>query len=105
MNLDRCELFEFYPGDVVRVEDTENIDDEYLYYAKSLISTLNPEERLYREFLFYSMTYQIEINQETLGKFNSAINRAQDEIDSGLFVYRRTRETIKMLVRIRLGVV
>ena len=99
INLDRCEMYEFYPGDIVKVEPTENLDDDYLYHAKSLIYTPDPEERLYREFLFYSMTYQIPTEQGIQIKYKSAINRIKSEMKEGLFVYKRTRRTIELIER------
>lgn len=96
---DRCELFEFYPGDIVRVEQSECVDDDYQYKAISLISTPDINERLYREFLFYSVTDQIANYYEATEEYHSVLKRIRKEISDGLFVYKRIRIALEYFSR------
>lgn len=98
-DLDRCELFEFYPGDIVRVEQSECVDDDYQYKAISLISTPDINERLYKEFLFYSVTDQIANYYEATEEYRSVLKRIRQEIIDGLFVYKRIRIALEYYER------
>jgi hypothetical protein len=97
LDLHDCELFEFYPGDIVSVEETEWLDDLYQYQARSLISTPDEEERMYRDFLFYTMTDQLATYPESMNKYTRTVERIRKEINEGKFFYRRIIDSIKSI--------
>ena len=95
--IDDSVLFEFYPGDIVEVDDHEDMDDEYQYDAKELIRPSNMNDRLYLEFKFRATCSELSITHETPVKYKHVIERIKTEIASGKFFYRGIRETIKYL--------
>ena len=94
-------LYEFYPGDIVEVDDHREMDDVYQYDAKELIRPSNRNERLYLEFKFKATISELGIgNEEALLRYKLVIEQIKSEIASGKFFYRGIRETILYLERV-----
>jgi hypothetical protein len=98
---DESVLFEFYPGDIVEVEDTADPDDEYLYYAKRLIRPSTRQDRDYLAFKFQATRRHLPISLSTAALYKQVIDRIKKEKSAGQFFYRGIRETIDALDRLR----
>ncbi len=98
--IDDSVLFEFYPGDIVEVDDHDHRDDGYQYDAIKLIQPSNMSDRLYLEFKFRATCNELSIAHETPVKYKHVIERIKTEIASGKFFYRGIRETIEYLDRL-----
>ncbi len=97
-NKDSSELFEFYPGDIVEAEDTDDLDLEYQHVAVSLISAgENSLERRYLRFKFYSTQRLMTVSKETAEEYKEVIERIVDEKRKGLFFYKGITETVEFL--------
>ena len=97
-NLDSSELFEFYPGDIIQVEDTQDLDLEYQYVAKKLLSSsIEVNERKYLKFKFYSTQRLIPINEEIALEYEATIERIKKEKEKGFFFYKGILETMEIL--------
>ncbi|MEZ4777054.1 MAG: hypothetical protein R3D00_28015 [Bacteroidia bacterium] len=91
-------LFEFYPGDIVWVEDS--MEEEYEFKAIKLIKLSDQPDRKYLYFKFYATLRYMPISIETAAEFADVIKRIRQEIDSGQFMYRGIKETITALEQI-----
>jgi hypothetical protein len=96
-DLDSTELFEFYPGDIVEVEDSEDLDNEYQYVAKQLVSASRRPDRDYLVFKFYSTFRHLPINELTAKKYTAVIQRIKREKTEGKFFYKGILETVERL--------
>lgn len=90
-------LFEFYPGDIVEVDDS--MEDEFQYKATALIKPSNHADRKYFLFKFKSALRQMPTSIASAIEFCDEINRVKKEIAAGQFVYRGIRETIEYMDR------
>lgn len=98
--IDDSVLFEFYPGDIVEVDDHDHMDDGFQFDAKKLIRPSNTDDRLYLEFKFRATCNELSITKVTPVKYKHVIERIKSEIASGKFFYRRIREAIEYLDRL-----
>ncbi len=92
-------LFEFYPGDIVRVEDTEDMDNEYLYEAKEIVRRSEHPDRLYLEIQFRFVTGFLGAIEHEYPLFKEAIERIKRESSAGKFFYPRILEELPYLER------
>jgi len=88
-------LFEYYPGDIVEVEDS--LEEEYQFKASKLITPSNRPDRKYFLFKFKSTLRLMPTSIDTAEEFKDEIKRIKDEITTGQFVYRGIKETIKFI--------
>lgn len=95
-NKDASELFEFYPGDIVEAEDTDDLDLEYQHVAVSLISAGNNSiERKYLRFKFYCTQRLLPVSKDTAEEYKEVIERIREEKRKGLFFYKGIIETVE----------
>jgi len=64
-------LFQFYPGDIVEVDDTGNVDDDYQYAAKRLIGPAKTEDREYLDFKYHATLWLIPVNKQNAERIQS----------------------------------
>ncbi|MDB5249843.1 MAG: hypothetical protein JWQ40_4237 [Segetibacter sp.] len=93
-------LFEFYPGDIVEVADTENLDNEYQYAAKRLIKPATTDDRDYHEFKFYATFWHLPIDKQTADRFRPIVERIRQESKEGKFFYRGILDTANRLFQL-----
>jgi hypothetical protein len=90
-------LFEFYPGDIVEVDDTADMDNEYQYDAIRLIEPSPDEDREYLGFMFHATRRYVPINQLTAVRYKAVLERIHQERKAGRFFYRGILETVDAL--------
>lgn len=90
-------LIKFYPGDIVEVDNTENLDNEYQFAAKRLIKAATSVDRDYHEFKFYATLRHLSINKQNADRFRGILERIRQESKDGKFFYRGILETASAL--------
>ena len=86
-DLDSSRLFEFYPGDIVKLEHHTFSNGIGGKVAKNLISLSTSPDRKYWELMFLAAVDRITINLDTAEKFNREIERIKEENRTGQFFY------------------
>jgi hypothetical protein len=94
-DIDIGTFFEFYPGDIVVVEDA--FDEEYQFKALKIYSFGNYPDRKYLHFKYKSTLRQIPTTPEKAEEFKDEILRIKHEIAAGQFVYKGIKETIQKM--------
>lgn len=88
-------LFEFYPGDVVEVENAEFPDDDYTWKAVEMVTPSSDPERTYWEFQFRAAEHCPPPEAECKLRFLDVIERIKKEKAAGKFFYMGVVEAIK----------
>ena len=78
-DIDGSVLFEFYPGDIVEVVESENLDNEYRYFAKTIIQPSKRADRDYLEFKYRATQRNLPIDKSTVLTFKDVIKRIKKE--------------------------
>ncbi len=94
-DIDIGTFFEFYPGDIVVVEDA--FDEEYQFKALKIYSFGSYPDRKYLHFKYKSTLRQIPTTPEKAEEFKDEILRIKHEIAAGQFVYKGINETIQKM--------
>jgi hypothetical protein len=94
-DIDIGTFFEFYPGDIVVVEDA--FDEEYQFKALKIYSFGSYPDRKYLHFKYKSTLRQIPTTPEKAVEFKDEILRIKHEIAAGQFVYKGIKETIQKM--------
>jgi len=90
-------LFQFYPGDIVEVDDTGNVDHDFQYAAKRLIQPAKTEDRNYLNFKFHATLWLLPINKQNAERFKGVLERIKKESIAGQYFYQGIRETASRL--------
>ncbi|MEO6189235.1 MAG: hypothetical protein ABIO44_01615 [Saprospiraceae bacterium] len=88
-------IFEFYPGDIVEVEDA--FDEEHQYKAVKLIQLSRHPDRKYLLFKYKATRHLMPVDKQSAKDFHTEIERIRNEINEGQFVYRGIKETLKYI--------
>ena len=94
-DIDIGTFFEFYPGDIVVVEDA--FDEEYQFKALKIYSFGSYPDRKYLHFKYKSTLRQIPTTPEKAVEFKDEIIRIKLEMAAGQFVYKGIKETIQKM--------
>ena len=94
-DIDIGTFFQFYPGDIVVVEDA--FDEEYQFKALKIYSFGSYPDRKYLHFKYKSTLRQIPTTPEKAVEFKDEILRIKHEIAAGQFVYKGIKETIQKM--------
>lgn len=94
-DIDIGTFFEFYPGDIVVVEDA--FDEEYQFKALKFSSFGSYPDRKYLHFKYKATLRQIPSTLEKAEEFKDEILRIKLEIAAGQFVYKGIKETIQKI--------
>jgi hypothetical protein len=94
-DIDIGTFFEFYPGDIVVVEDA--FDEEYQFKALKIYSFGSYPDRKYLHFKYKSTLRQIPTTPEKAEEFKDEIIRIKLEMAAGQFVYKGIKETIQKM--------
>ena len=94
-DIDIGTFFEFYPGDIVVVEDA--FDEEYQFKALKISSFSSYPDRKYFHFKYKATWGQIPTTPEKKEEFKDEILRIKHEIAAGQFVYKGIKETIQKM--------
>jgi hypothetical protein len=94
-DIDIGTFFEFYPGDIVVVEDA--FDEEYQFKALKISSFGSYPDRKYFHFKYKATLRLIATTQEKAEEFKDEILRIKHEIAAGQFVYKGAKETIQKM--------
>jgi hypothetical protein len=94
-DIDIGTFFEFYPGDIVVVEDA--FEEEYQFKALKIYSFGSYPDRKYLHFKYKSTLRQIPTTPEKAEEFKDEILRIKHEIAAGQFVYKGIKETIQKM--------
>jgi len=86
-DLDSSRLFEFYPGDIVKLGHQTFSNGTHGRVAKNLILLSTGPDRKYWEFMFLAVIDRIAINLDTSEKYNKEIERIKKEHKLGQFFY------------------
>lgn len=96
-NLNANELFEFFPGDIVELEEHVFGDGTKGQVAKKLISKGKWTDRDFNEFKFKVIAGQIKLDKETAILNREHIERVKKENLEGQFYYPSIIETVNKL--------
>jgi hypothetical protein len=94
-DIDIGTFFEFYPGDIVVVEDA--FEEEYQFKALKIYSFGSYPDRKYLHFKYKSTLRQIPTTPEKAVEFKDEIIRIKLEMAAGQFVYKGIKETIQKM--------
>ena len=94
---DTHELFEFFPGDVVELEEQSLWDGTKRQIAKKLISKGNWPDRKFNEFKYKAALKQLSIDMQTAQIFQREIERVKSEYAAGQIFYPTIIETVNKL--------
>jgi hypothetical protein len=94
---DPLHLFEFYPGDVVEVEDRAATEDTKIHVANRLVKAGEFPNRKYNEFKFLAAVGHLPLDEETAHYYHEEIVRVKSEIAKGQFFYKTLLETVSQL--------
>jgi len=97
VNSDTNELYEFFPGDVVELENHVFQDGTKGKVAKKLISKGQWTDRDYNEFKFKATFGQLSLDKETANKYHKEIERIKKEKKSGKYFYPSLLDTVEKL--------
>jgi len=96
-NLDSNELFQFFPGDIVTVEQHAFSDSTVRPVARRLIHRAPRQDREYLEFKFYATRKELPLDKKTADKYWPIIERIKKEKLAGQFFYPFILDTITEL--------
>jgi len=96
-NLDNTELFEFYPGDIVKLNIKDFSDGSSSYIASELLQAGNFPDRNYREFMFLILVSRVRSTENVYVKYHNEIRKAKKERDLGIFIYPQISSFIDQL--------
>ena len=91
------ELFEFFPGDIVEVEENVLSDGTKRQIAKKLISKGKWPDRKFSEFKYKAALKQLNIDKPTALIFREEIERIKTEYSKGQTFYPTIIETANKL--------
>ena len=94
-DIDIGTFFEFYPSDIVVVEDA--FDEEYQFKALKIYSFGSYPDRKYLHFKYKATLRQIPTTPEKAVEFKDEIIRIKLEMAAGQFVYKGIKETIQKM--------
>ncbi len=94
-DIDIGTFFQFYPGDIVVVEDA--FEEEYQFKALKIYSFGSYPDRKYLHFKYKSTLRQIPTTPEKAEEFKDEIIRIKLEMAAGQFVYKGIKETIQKM--------
>lgn len=94
-DIDIGTFFEFYPGDIVVVEDA--FDEEYQFKALKISSFGSYPDRKYLHFKYKATLRQIPTIPEKAEEFKDEILRIKLEMADEQFVYKGIKETIQKM--------
>ena len=96
-DLDSNQLFQFFPGDIVTVEQYKFSDGSVREVAKQLVYRFSIQDRDYMEFKFYATRNELPIDTNTAEKYREIIARIKNENEAGQFFYPSILDTIEKL--------
>lgn len=99
-NLDINELYEFFPGDIVELEQFVFEDGTKGKVAKKLISKGQWSDRKYLEFKFKATLGLLSICKSTIEKYKNEIERIKKDSNPGEFFYPSLLETVEKLFKL-----
>ena len=99
-DLDTNELFEFFPGDIVELENHVFQDGTSATVAKKLISKGQCTDRNYMDFRFKATLGLLKINKETAQIYRQEIERVKKEKSTGQIFYPSIIETVDKLEKL-----
>lgn len=102
-DLETNELYEFFPGDKVELEQHVFKDGSKGKVAKKLISKGQWTDRDYNEFKFKATLGQLSLDKETANKYRNEIERVKKEKNSGKYFYPSLLDTVEKLDNLRHG--
>ena len=91
-------LFEFYPGDLVSVNN-DNFPLGHYQYAGPLLKEGPFPKRKYFEFMYKATLNRISIDKNTYDKYRDEISQIKQEIHEGRKFYRNIVNAIEYLGR------
>ncbi|HEY5825600.1 MAG TPA: hypothetical protein VIT44_14595 [Cyclobacteriaceae bacterium] len=91
------ELFEFFPGDIVEIEEQVLLDGIKRQVAKKLISKGQWTDRKFKEFKYKAGLKKLPIDKQTAELFRKEIERVKKEYSSGQIFYPTIMETVSKL--------
>ena len=94
-------LLEFYPGDIVEVENAVYPDDDLQWIAKEIVSRSSHPERLYLEFQFRATAQCLAKDKDTYPTYKDVIERIKKESAAGKFFYPMVLEEIAHFDRVK----
>lgn len=94
-DIDIGTFFEFYPSDIVVVEDA--FDEEYQFKAIKISSFGSYPDRKYFHCKYKATLRQIPTTPEKAEEFKDEILKIKHEIAAGQFVYKGIKETIQSM--------
>jgi len=90
------DLFEFYPGDLVEINNDKEPLEEY-QYAGPLVQQGNYPDRKYYAFLYLATTQKLQYSRETYVEYKDEIERVKQEINNGMVFYRNVLDLVGFL--------
>ena len=98
-SIDSNVLFEFYPGDIVKLGQHKFSNGTNGQIAKELIRYSTQPDRKYWEFMFLATIDRLFINQDTFDKYAKEIERIKKEQVKGQFFYPAILDLIDRLFK------
>jgi hypothetical protein len=95
--LDTKGLFEFYPGDIVELDEHVLSDGTKRQVAKKLISKGQWPDRKFYEFKYKATLKRLNIDKQTAQFFRVEIERVKMEHSTGQIFYPTIIETVNKL--------
>ncbi len=95
--LDTKGVYEFYPGDVVELEESVTSDGCKKQVARKLISKGQWPNRKFYEFNYKATLKQLNIDKQTALFFREEIERVKMEYSNGKIFYPTLIETVNKL--------
>ena len=93
-DLDTNELYEFLPGDIVKLENHVFQDGKSEKVARTLISKGQWTDRNYMDFRFKATLGLLKIDKETAQIYQQEIERVKKEKSNGQFFYPAIINTV-----------
>lgn len=90
-------LFQFFPGDVVELDEHVLSDGSKRHVAKKLVSKGQWPDRKFNEFKYKAMLKQVSIDKEAVKEFEVEIKRIKAEYSKGQIFYPTLMETVNKL--------
>jgi len=94
---DSSDIYEFYPGDIVELEQHKFSDGKTGLVATKLINIGQWSDRKFNEFRFKATLGQLKVNKQTADKYRDEISRILKQKSSGQFIYPDLLNTIDKL--------
>lgn len=99
-NLDANELYEFFLGDIVELDNHVFQDETKRKVTKKLISKGLWTDRYYNDFKFKTTLGQHTIDIKTAQIYQQEIERVREEYSTGKFFYPAIIETVDKLEKL-----